>query len=99
MITKNKNKWFYSIERWKGYIPSDKIHKNKTSFETGFKNYFLRAEKDWKETRKINIDLINNGVDDFVKDYKIKSTTSAIFYFNFNFDGLDVFVNRCLDND
>lgn len=101
-----KNLFYYQVEPYKGYIPSDKINKNGQAFETGFWDKIIgeKITEKWQEIRhEIPLDKyklqalfseVNQKIQTFNKDKPMQDETKCRFYLNFNCDGIDCYVSR-----
>ena len=79
-------------ERWKGYIPSDKVDVRGIPFEScSISNFGIN----YKDTQSILIEDIKAKIvlSDFYKEI-VKDGYHTHLYLNKNFDGVDCFISR-----
>ena len=100
-------KIYHKEELNKGYVVSDKIHHNKTSFEvfsiSNFGIDIMKLKENWnkqftsktKEERKSIINILKSVIMGSVtfKDI-VKEGYHKAIYLNINYDGIDCFISR-----
>lgn len=95
--------FYYKIEPFKGYIPSDKVIYKEQVWETAnsiigrelIDEYrTMRAHKGTKEAMLFITPFINSKIEAWLKGKEQKDPTQKPFYINFNYDGFDVFISR-----
>lgn len=97
--------FYYKVEPFKGYIPSDKVSVNGQSFESAYdvipkriRNHYeeVRKEKGAKEGFKATKDGIEGQLLMWLQKRNMKQINNLKkpFYINFNRDGMDVFISR-----
>lgn len=99
-------KFYYKLERSKGYIPGDKVHVHNEPYETSHWNTIIGKElqEKWNTINheypldKNKLEMLFNEIDkrilDFLADKKLEDPKVKPFYLNFNADGIDCFVHR-----
>ena len=90
----------------KGYIPSDKLRVGDIMFESFSFNHMPEIQKVWKRVEMsykkdiyvnkpiMYTDTIERVIDMFLKKEGLTMKKMKYFYFNFNHDGIDIFINR-----
>ncbi len=100
-----KTSFYFKVEPWKGYIPSDKVSYAGQPFEIAnsivskpIRDHYaqVRKEQGAREAMKAVKDGIQGSLLIYLQSQKAeqKDPTKKPFYINFNADGFDVFISR-----